>query len=87
MSGFDAKQESNELHDESSWEIRDDFSNVDRDKSDLFEGFIGVIVDIEIAAKGAVFVSSGSTFSDLIESIGRFSKDTVIKPRYHYAFG
>ena len=44
----------------------------------VFEGFVGVIVNIEVAAKGAVFVRSGSSFADLIESIGQFNKTSVI---------
>ena len=53
--------------------------HVDQPLSDssLIEGFIGAIVNIEVAAKGAAFVRSGSTFADLIESIGRFSKCSV----------
>ena len=55
--------------------------HVDKDKGyAVFEGFIGVIVNIEVAANGAIFVRSASTFSDLIESIGQFSKNSVIKP-------
>ena len=54
--------------------------HVDRSKGPLYKGFIGVIVNIEVAAKGAVFIkTAGSTFSDLIESTGQFNKDTVIK--------
>ena len=56
--------------------------HVDKDKGSVFEGFIGVIVNLEVAAKGAVFVRSSSTFSDLIESIGQFNKTSVIKPSY-----
>ena len=53
--------------------------HVDKAKKIAFEGFIGVMVNIEVAAMGAVFVRSGSTFSDLIESIGQFNKSSVIK--------
>ena len=52
--------------------------HVDKDRESVFEGFIGVMVNIEVAAMGAVFVRSGSTFSDLIESIGQFNKNLVI---------
>ena len=52
--------------------------HVDKDRTSVFEGFVGVIVNIEVAAKGAVFVRSGSTFADLIESIGQFNKSSVI---------
>ena len=53
--------------------------HVDRGKGSLYEGFIGVIVNIEVAAKAAVFVkTAGSTFSDLIQSTGQFSKDAVV---------
>ncbi|XP_065890776.1 uncharacterized protein [Dysidea avara] len=45
----------------------------------LIEGFIGVLVNIEVAAKGAVFIRSGSTMADLIESIGQFSKCSVVR--------
>ena len=51
--------------------------HVDKDTESVFEGFIGVIVNIEVAARGAAFVRSNSTFSDLIESIGQFSKESV----------
>ena len=44
----------------------------------LIDGFIGVLVNIEVAAKGAAFIRSGSTMADLIESIGHFSKCSVI---------
>jgi len=46
----------------------------------IFAGFVGLIVNIEVAAKGAIFMKSGSTVSDLIESIGRFTKGSVIMP-------
>ena len=53
--------------------------HVDRGKGSLYEGFIGVIVNIEVAAKAAVFIkTAGSTFSDLIQSTGQFSKDAVV---------
>ena len=53
--------------------------HIDHKKGPLFEGFIGVIVNIEVAAKGVVFIkSAGSTFSDLIESTGQFNKDMVV---------
>ena len=45
----------------------------------LINGFIGVLVNIEVAAKGAAFIRSGSTMSDLIESIGQFSKCSVVR--------
>ncbi|XP_065891466.1 uncharacterized protein [Dysidea avara] len=45
----------------------------------LIDGFIGVLVNIEVAAKGAVFIRSGSTMADLIESIGQFSSCAVIR--------
>ena len=45
----------------------------------LIDGFVGVLVNIEVAAKGAVFIRSGSTMADLIESIGRFSKCSVVR--------
>jgi len=58
--------------------------HVDRPKhlpqNDVYEGFIGLLVNVEVAAKGAVFIRSGSTLSDLIESIGQFDKDSVIQP-------
>ena len=47
-------------------------------KGSVFEGFVGVIVNIEVAAKGVVFVRTGSSFADLIESIGQFNKSSVI---------
>ena len=56
--------------------------HVDKDSESLFEGFIGVIVNIEVAAMGAVFVRSGSTFADLIESIGQFNKNSIITIAY-----
>jgi len=40
----------------------------------LIDGFIGVLVNIEVAAKGAAFIRSGSTMADLIKSIEHFSK-------------
>ena len=49
-------------------------------KGSAFEGFIGVMVNIEVAAMGAVFVRSRSSFADLIESIGQFNKNSVIEP-------
>ena len=53
--------------------------HVDRGKGSLYEGFIGVMVNIEVAAKGAVFIkTASSTFSDLIESTGQFNKDRVV---------
>jgi len=45
----------------------------------LIDGLIGVLVNIEVAAKGAVFIRSGSTMADLIESIGQFSNCAVIR--------
>ncbi|XP_065890536.1 uncharacterized protein [Dysidea avara] len=45
----------------------------------LIDGFIGVLVNIDVAAKGAVFIRSGSTMADLIESIGQFSKCSVVR--------
>ena len=52
--------------------------HVDRSKESLLEGFIGVLVNVEVAAKAAVFIkSAGSTLSDLVESIGHFNKDTI----------
>ena len=45
----------------------------------LIDGFIGVLVNIEVAAKGAVFIRSGSTMADLIESFGRFSRCSVVR--------
>ena len=62
--------------------------HIDEDKEFLFEGFIGVIVNIEVAAMGAVFVrtvfirSANSTFSDMIESIGQVNKNSVVKLKY-----
>ena len=56
--------------------------HIDKDRGSVVEGFIGVIVNIEVAAMGAVFVRSGSTFSDLIESIGQFNKNSVITITY-----
>ena len=44
----------------------------------LFDGFIGAIVNIEVAAKGAAFIKSKSTYSNLIESLGLFSKCSVV---------
>ena len=45
---------------------------------DVFEGFIGVIVNLEVAAKAKVLIKScESTYSDLIESIGKFNKHSV----------
>ena len=54
--------------------------HVDKAKGSAFEGFIGVLVNIEVAAMGVVFVRSVSSFSDLIESIGQFNKNSVILP-------
>ena len=54
--------------------------HIDKAKGSAFEGFIGVMVNIEVAAMGAVFVRSTSSFADLIESIGQFNKNSVIKP-------
>ena len=45
----------------------------------LIDGFVGVLVNIEVTAKGAVFIRSGSTMADLIESIGQFSNCAVIR--------
>ena len=53
--------------------------HVDKNRESILEGFIGVIVNIEVAAMGAVFVRTGSTFSDLIESIGHFNESSVIR--------
>ena len=64
--------------------------HVDKDRISIFEGFIGVIVNIEVAAMGAVFVrtvftkSANSTFSDMIESIGLVNKNSVIKVKYNH---
>ena len=52
-------------------------AHVDKVKGSILESFIGVLVNIEVAAMGAVFVRSGSTFSDLIESIGQFNEESV----------
>ena len=53
--------------------------HVDKNNNDLINGFIGVIVNIEVAAKAAVFVKfDGSTLSDLVHSTGKFKKDSVI---------
>lgn len=46
----------------------------------IFAGFVGLLVNIEVAAKGAIFIRSGSTVSDLIEATGRFTKSSVIMP-------
>ena len=35
----------------------------------VIDGFIGVLVNIEVAAKGAAFVRSGSTFADLTDNL------------------
>ena len=62
--------------------------HVDTGNGSLFEGFIGVIVNIEVAAMGAVFVrtvfikSANSTFSDMIESIGQVNKNSVVKFKF-----
>ena len=46
--------------------------HVDKDNSHLIEDFIGVIVNIEVIAKVAVFVKfDGSTLLDLVHSIGK----------------
>ena len=53
----------------------------------LIDGFIGVLVNTEVAAKGVAFVRAAiqvsttitSTMADLIESIGQFSKCSVVK--------
>jgi len=45
----------------------------------LIDGFVGVLVNIEVAAKSSVFIRSGSTMADLIESIGQFSNCAVIR--------
>ena len=45
----------------------------------LVDGFVGVLVNIEVAAKGAAFIRPGSTMADLIESIGQFSKCSVVR--------
>ena len=62
-------------------------SKIHTDRSDvlhlsmdsLIDGFIGVLVNVEVAAKGAVFIRPGSTMADLIESIGQFSKCSVVR--------
>ena len=47
----------------------------------VLEGFIGLLVNIEVAAKGVVFIrAKESTVSDLIESIVKVNKGSVIKP-------
>ena len=47
----------------------------------VLEGFIGLLVNIEVAAKGAVFIrTEGSSLSDLIESMAEVHKVLVIKP-------
>ena len=47
----------------------------------VLQGFIGLMVNIEVAAKGAVFVrAKESTVSDLIESIVQAKNGSVIKP-------
>ena len=56
--------------------------HIDKDRRSVYEGFVGVIVNIEVAAMGAVFVRTGSSFADLIESIGKFNKTSVITIRY-----
>ena len=62
--------------------------HINLDSESIFEGFIGVIVNIEVAAMGAVFVrtvfirSLNSTFSDMIESIGQVNKNSVVKLKF-----
>ena len=50
------------------------------------QGILGILSDIEISARGRVFVqSSGSTLSELIGSIARFYKHShVLHPFYFY---
>ena len=51
----------------------------------VLQGFIGLLVNIEVAAKGAVFVrAKESTVSDLIESIVQAKNGSVIKPYRHF---
>ena len=49
----------------------------------LIHGFVGVLVNIEVAAKGAAFIrvalQSLSNMADLIEGIGQFSKCSVVE--------
>ena len=54
--------------------------HIDIHRTNLIEGFIGLMVNIEVAAKAAVFVKvAGSTLSDLVHSLGKFKKDSLVK--------
>ena len=47
----------------------------------VLKGFIGLLVNIEVAARGAVFVrAKESTVSDLVESIVQAKNGSVIRP-------
>jgi len=59
--------------------------HIDEGREFFYEGFIGVLVNVEVAAKGVIFVRSptASTFSDLIQSVGQFNEDAVITPNVY----
>ncbi|XP_065919472.1 uncharacterized protein [Dysidea avara] len=44
----------------------------------LIDGFIGALVNVEVASRGAAFVRTGSSFADVIQSIGQFPECSVI---------
>ena len=45
----------------------------------LIDGFIGALVNLEVASRGAAFVRMRSSFADVIQSIGQFPKCSVIR--------
>ena len=60
----------------------DRFDKLHLSMDSLIDGFVGVLVNIEVAAKSSVFIRSGktgSTMANLIESIGQFSKCSVVR--------
>ena len=45
----------------------------------LIDGFIGALVNLEVASRSAAFVRRGSSFADVIQSIGQFPECSVIR--------
>ena len=41
----------------------------------LHEGFLGMLTDMEVLSRAAIFIKSHSTFSDVIEGLGFFRKN------------
>lgn len=48
----------------------------------LHEGFLGMLADMEVLSRAAIFIKSHSTFSDVIEGLGFFRRNES----YLYAY-